>query len=145
MSTAPGTMPPTPSLPEEFRPVDGPDNPDTWKDALVCLVSARIGIIKEESKDAIPPLVKKLALITAAALCGLTAWAVVWAAVIGAIADAAHWDWYYAAFAVAAFHLVIAGILFALTRSKSDERFPITREEFKKDREWLHQLKQQRK
>ncbi len=144
MRTEPGTSPHIPPLPEEFRTAH-PDQPDTWKEALVCLASARLTIIREESRHALGPLVKKLALLIGAALCGLTAWTALWAGMIGVIADAADWPWYYSAFAVAALHLVIAGILFALTRTETDERFPITCEEFKKDCEWLNQLTQQPK
>jgi len=114
--------------------------PESWTDALACLVSSRISIIQAESKDAAATGARKAVLVVVAALCVLFTWILVLAGAVGAISSATAWTWYHVAFAAAGLHLAIAVIALLLAKSKSAPSFPITRAEFEKDREWLNRL-----
>jgi len=114
--------------------------PESWTDALACLVSSRISIIQAESKDAAATGARKAVLVVVAALCVLFTWILVLAGAVGAISSATAWTWYHVAFAAAGLHLLIAVIAVLIVKSKSAPPFPITRAEFEKDREWLNRL-----
>jgi uncharacterized membrane protein YqjE len=116
--------------------------PQNWKEAIPCLISSRIAIIRTESKDVVGGLISKIVLLGIAAFCLLLVWLLLITGAIGAIAAASTWEWFHVAFAAAGAHALIALIAFLIARSRTPTiRFPITRDEFKKDREWLNQLK----
>jgi uncharacterized membrane protein YqjE len=114
--------------------------PESWKDALACLVSSRISIIQAESKDAAALGARKALFVAVAAFCALFTWILILAGAVGAISSATAWIWYHVAFAAAGLHLLIAVFALLAAKSKSAPSFPITRAEFEKDREWLNQL-----
>lgn len=125
----------------EAKPSSGENGfPRNWKQAIPCLVASRFAIIQSEAKDAVSPVIGKIISLIIAALCVFLAWLLVIAGAVGAIAANSSWQWYQAAFAIAGGHLLVALIALLLSRSKSVEKFPITRAEFEKDREWLNQL-----
>lgn len=114
--------------------------PESWKEALACLVSSRIAIIQAESKEAASAGAKKAVLGVVAALCALFTWILILAGAVGAISAATSWQWYHVAFAAAGLHLAFALITVLMLKAKAAPPFPITRAEFEKDREWLNQL-----
>jgi uncharacterized membrane protein YqjE len=75
-----------------------------------------------------------------AALAGVFAWALIVAGGIGALAVATAWPWYWIALGVALLHALVAGLGVLLFKSAKTPTFPITRNEFQKDREWLQTL-----
>lgn len=114
--------------------------PESWKEALACLVSSRIAIIQAESKEAASTGAKKAVLGVIAAFCALFTWILILAGAVGAISAATPWHWYHVSFAAGGLHLAIALIAVLMVKAKAAPPFPITRAEFEKDREWLNQL-----
>ncbi|MBC7980201.1 MAG: phage holin family protein [Armatimonadetes bacterium] len=109
------------------------------------LLSSRIGIINSESKRALETGIKKAIPLAAAIFCLLVTWLLLLAGGLGLIAAKTTWPWFYAAFAAAGLHILVMVILLNIAKSRAIDAFPLTRAEFKKDREWLNQLKQQPK
>ena len=117
--------------------------PENWREALQSLLSARIGIIQMEVGPVIQAAIIKVALIGASAFALLITWLLIVTGCVGLITTYASWPWWAAAFVIAACHLILAiALLLVVAKSKSSEHFPITRQEFKKDCEWLNHLKQ---
>ena len=116
--------------------------PKNWKEAIPALLASRMGILQIEAKDALDVTVRKLMFSGVLAFCLIAAWMLLTAGLIGLISVYFHIAWYFAAFLLGGVHLLIACFMrLVVKRSKNIESFPITREEFEKDREWLNQLK----
>lgn len=116
------------------------DHPATWKEAAMALISARISIIRMESKDAAENLARRLLLWMIMGICAFFAWALILAGSIALIAENSVYPWYDIAIVFAASHLVIALILAILAKKSAPPAFPVTRSEFQKDREWILKL-----
>jgi uncharacterized membrane protein YqjE len=123
----------------------GRETPGGWREALVGLVTSRIALIQHEAEGAVRQGVKCLVGVVVAALAGVFAWALLLVAGIGAVAVATSWPWYWIAAGVALLHLLVAGCCVLLVKSSQTPVFPITRNEFLKDREWLQTLTSPRK
>jgi uncharacterized membrane protein YqjE len=116
--------------------------PANWIEAIPALLVSRMGILQIEAQDALEVAIRKLIFSGVLAFFLMTAWMLLAAGLIGLISMHFNIAWYFAAFLIGAVHLLIAFLMrLAIKRSKSIESFPITREEFEKDREWLNQLK----
>jgi uncharacterized membrane protein YqjE len=116
-----------------------------WQQALVELVRSRVALIRLESQGAVRQGVRTAAAGVVAALALGFAWALLLVGGIGALAMAAHWPWYWIALAAALLHVGAAGLCAVLLRAAKAPTFPVTRNEFQKDREWLQNLKSPRK
>lgn len=114
--------------------------PENWSEALVSLVASRIALIQIESQGATRQWGKCLVSGMIAALAGVFAWALIVAGGIGALAVVTAWPWYWIALGVALLHALVAGLGVLLFKSAKTPTFPITRNEFQKDREWLQSL-----
>lgn len=127
----------------EESTVSGEDHlPGNWKDAIPSLIASRIGIFRIEAQDAIEVVTKKLILLSVTVFCLIATWGLLTAGLIGWISAHFSLAWYFAAFFIGGFYLLIALVmLLIIKRSKTTESFSITREEFEKDREWLNQHK----
>jgi len=68
-------------------------------------------------------------------------WALVLAGSIPLIAQASGVKWPVIALSAAGVHLVLALLMVARLRRKGAPAFPITRNEFNRDREWFRTLK----
>ncbi len=125
-----------------FQSAADRDAPQDWKTALVALLSARLEMFSIEAKHASSAAAGKFALLAAGLFGMLSAWILTLAASIGAISAATGWQWYHIAFISAGVHLLIGGALLAMLMVKSGKHasFPVTRAEFRKDREWLNRL-----
>lgn len=111
-----------------------------WVEAVLDLVESRASIISIESKDALKSASAKFIPLAVSLFCILAAWVFAIAAVIGYLAAATVWKWYQITFAIAGLHLVIALVALLLAQKSKPAPFPVTRSEFKKDREWLTYL-----
>ena len=119
--------------------------PANWHEALLALISSRAGLIELESKDAAKIAALKTIQVIAAGVCCLFTWALILAGCIAALSAATAWPWYWIALGAAALHL-LAAILFTRAAARRETpAFPATRAEFKKDREWIENLKKNRK
>ena len=134
----------------DFPPTSGdlgssPEAQLNWREALVELVTSRIALIRLESQGMVQQGVRTAAAGVVAVLAMLFAWALVLVGGIGALAVAAHWPWYWIALAVALLHVGAAGLCVMRIKAAQAPAFPVTRNEFQKDREWLLNLKSPRK
>lgn len=105
------------------------------------LMESRAAIVSIEAKQALGAALARGALLFAALLGVVGAWALALAGAIGAIASATGWEWFHVALAAAGLHLLFALTALLIAKSRKSEPFPVTRAEFEKDREWLTQLK----
>lgn len=116
------------------------DFPSNWREAIPALISSRISLIQIEGKEAARSGIKSVIFVVIAVLCGFFAWATLLAGLIAFGAEAFDWPWSFVAIFAGLLHLLIGLILLRLVQSRKVPTFPITRAEFQKDREWLHQL-----
>lgn len=115
--------------------------PENWREALVGLITSRVGIIRIESKSAFSAAAVGFVILVVSFFAVFSAWALVLTATIGAIAASSSWEWYHVAFAAAGIHLLVGIVLFVILKSRKHNYFSVTRAEFEKDREWLNRLK----
>lgn len=113
-----------------------------WKEAIPDLIFSRIGIFRIEAQDAWEVTVRKLILLSVLLFGLFATWSLITAGLIGVISARFNCPWYFAAFSLGGVYLLVSlMMLLIIKRSKKTESFPITRQEFEKDREWLNQLK----
>jgi uncharacterized membrane protein YqjE len=127
----------------EGYPVPGESRfPENWKEAIPCLIASRIGIFRIEAEEAIEVAVRKLVFLVVAVFCLIATWVLLTAGLVGLISEYFKCAWYFSALSLGGVYLLIAIVMFMIIkRSKKIKTFPITREEFEKDSEWLKQLK----
>ena len=119
--------------------------PANWHDALLALLASRLALIALEFKEAARAGARRLLLVLMAVVCACFMWMLLLAGVIAGIAHASGWPWYWIAIGVGILHLVAALGLARAAKSPAAPAFPVTRAEFKKDREWIENLKKTRK
>ena len=111
----------------------------------MALIAARVDLIELESKDTLKKGVRSALMIAAALVCVFFAWAILLAGGVSWIAASAKWPWYFVAIGVATLHLVVGLILVKLARPSAITLFPVTRAEFKKDRQWIENFHKTKK
>ena len=112
--------------------------------AIVEFFEIRFALAAQESKAAALQLLILVGCVIAAlALCVMGYVFLIVSAVAG-IAHLLGTSWPVVALVVALLHFIIAGVLLLVARSRiTKPMFPDTRDELKKDREWLKTLNQQ--
>jgi uncharacterized membrane protein YqjE len=112
--------------------------------AIVEFFEIRFALAAQESKAAALQLLILVGCVIAAlALCVMGYVFLIVSAVVG-IAHLLGTSWPVVALVVAVLHFIIAGVLLLVARSRiTKPMFPDTRDELKKDREWLKTLNQQ--
>ena len=112
--------------------------------AIVEFFQIRFALAAEESKAAALQLLILVGCVIAAlALCGMGYVFLIVSAVVG-LAHLLGTSWPVVALVVAVVHFIIAGALLLVARSRiTKPMFRGTRDELKKDREWLKTLNQQ--
>jgi uncharacterized membrane protein YqjE len=118
--------------------------PGSWHEALVALISCRIALIQHESQAAVRQGARSVIGLLLAAVAALFAWALLVTGGIGALVAATGWPWYWLAAGMAVVHGLLAGGCLLFVKSSWIPVFPFTRNEFRKDRQWLHALKSPR-
>lgn len=124
-------------------PAAAPDtapSPANWQTALDTLITSRLTLIQLESKETLSKGARSLVFIAAGALAILFAWGLVLVGIIQLIHLSTPWPLHWVALAAGGLHLLIALILVKLAKPSKQSAFPVTRAEFQKDREWLHQV-----
>jgi hypothetical protein len=106
----------------------------------MALIASRVDLIELEAKDIARSAVRRAVLLAATFVCILSTWALVLVGGIALIAESAGWPWSWVALAAAALHLLGAFILVRMAKPSGARAFPVTRSEFKKDREWIENL-----
>jgi uncharacterized membrane protein YqjE len=114
--------------------------PANWREALMVLIATRLALLELESKDAAKEAIKRIALVAAACACGFFAWALLLAGGVSLISKSSDCSWDLLAIGVAFAHLLAAIILVQTAKKSLPPAFPVTRAEFKKDREWIEKF-----
>lgn len=127
-------MDPTPEINPEAPPAN-------WREAVSDLLSSRVELIQMEAKQASAAGAVKAAALTAMVIAIAFTWALLLAGGIPLIASLSGVQWPLIALATAAAHLLLALVMLARLRRQGSPVFPITRNEFKRDREWFRNLK----
>jgi MFS family permease len=122
---------------ERDSPAQAPAN---WREALFALFVSRIALIECESKDAAKHAARRAILLGALVCCVFFMWALLLAGAIAAIAITSGWPWYWLAIGTGAIHMLAAILLAKAAQAPAKPAFPVTRAEFKKDREWIENL-----
>lgn len=117
-----------------------PPPPTNWRKALMALIASRVDLIELEAKDLAKGVIRRVVLFAAVFVCILSTWALVLLGGIALISELIGWPWSWVALSVAALHLLAAFILLRMAKPSGARTFPVTRSEFKKDREWIENL-----
>ncbi len=116
--------------------------PHSWYEAIPALIASRLGIFRIEAQEALAALIGKLVLIGLAVFLFVCGWLLLLAGLLGWVSTQYGWPWYLVALAAAGAHFLLALVVFLIFRSaKKTCAFPVTCQEFEKDRQWLNQLK----
>lgn len=127
---------------DEFTNSEKHPLPRNWIEAVPALIASRIGIFRIEAQEALSALIAKLVLVAFGALMFVCAWALLLAGAVGWISAHYEWPWYQVALGAAGVHFVLAVMMFMIIRAiKRPCAFPVTCQEFEKDRQWLNQIK----
>jgi len=120
------------------------DNALGLLNAVVEFFESRFVLVAEESKSAALQLVIVVGCVIAAlGLCGMGYVFLIVSAVVG-IAHLLGTSWAVVALVVGVVHFIVAGVLLVVARSRiTKPMFQDSRDELKKDREWLKTLNQQ--
>lgn len=125
----------------ENSPVDGNEAPPAnWREAVADLLSARVELIRLEAKQAAAQGARKAVIVAILAIAAAFTWALVLAGGIPLVSEASGIRWPLIALAAAGLHLLLALLMIAQLRRPGSPSFPITRDEFQRDREWFKHL-----
>lgn len=139
MNPSPASHPPLPDVtPGEASEIS--PSPVNWQTALDTLITSRIELFQIESKEVTGKLTRSIIFLAISALAVLFGWGLILAGLVQLIHSNTHWPLHWVALGVGFLHLLFALILVMLARPSQKSTFPVTRAEFQKDREWLHQI-----
>ena len=127
-------MDPSPEAADEAPPAN-------WREAVSDLLSARIELIRLEASRASSDGAKKAAALGVLIVAVTFTWALLLVGCIPLIAAVSGVKWPLIALAAAGVHLFLALLMVARLRRRGAPAFPITRNEFQRDREWFRTLK----
>jgi len=125
----------------ENSPLDGNEAPPAnWRVAVADLLSARVELIRLEAKQAAEQGAQKAVAVAILAISAAFTWALVLAGLIPLISEVSGIRWPLIALMSAGLHLFLALLMVARLRRPGTPTFPITRDEFQRDREWFKNL-----
>jgi uncharacterized membrane protein YqjE len=132
--------------PDDAEPVDSSQRPPTnWREALLTLIATRVALIQLEAGDAARTAGTRALLGAGAALCVFFAWALLLVAVISLAAKSTGWPWHTFAGIAAVVHVIAAALLVRALRKPLPPAFSHTKNEFRKDRQWIENFQNPRK
>lgn len=111
----------------------------------MALVDSRVSLIQLESRELGKEVGRRAIFIGAACVSAIITWGLLLVGCISLVAELGGWPWNRVALAAAALHLLLALIFFRLSKSSGGPAFPITRNEFQKDRAWIENFHHPRK
>jgi hypothetical protein len=112
-----------------------------WQSALAEFVASRVALIRLESKDAIRVITEKSRYSAMLMAFSLLAWFFFLAGLIGCLHHFTRVPWWVYAMGFGALHALIAVRMTVLLKRPQPPAFPLTCEEFHKDRLWMQSLK----
>ncbi len=115
--------------------------PANWREAVADLLSARIELIRLEAGQASAEGARKAVALAVMAISVAFAWALVLVGLIPLISESSGVKWPVIALGAAVLHLFLASLMLLRLRRPGRPAFPITRQEFQRDREWFRTLK----
>lgn len=130
-------------------PPEAPAPATGWGQAVAAWMEARLELIQIESREASRLALRKGILAGAVGASVFFVWSLLLAGGTGWLAAylerSGHpWGWPVVALAFAGLHALLAGGLLLALRRPNPRPFPITRNEFEKDREWIKTLQSPR-
>ena len=129
-------------MPDDHSSPDDRPNRPSWPATAIEFVEARLALIITEARDARRASAQRLVALIVMALCLTVGWMTLMVGLIGLLASRLeHWQWYHVTLAIAAGHFIIAGLALLVLRRAGPTNFPLTRQELRKDRSWLNDLK----
>ncbi len=145
MSLSSDSVPTSPeeALQPESPPQDLP--PANWREALMSLIASRLTLVELEAKEAGKEAARRGSSLAAAVGCIVFAWALLLAGGVSWIAKSIECPWDKVAIGFAVIHLLAGIILARLAKPSAATAFPVTRAEFKKDREWIENFQKTKK
>jgi hypothetical protein len=117
------------------------DAPSDWQSAVAELIAARVELIRYESQDVARTIAEKSRITLLLVLCGTLCWQLLVAAIIGMVSHFTTFPWWATALALALVHLVLALVGARSLRRPAPPAFPLTKEEFSRDRLWMQSFK----
>ncbi len=127
---------------EEFpKPAASSAAGSVWQSALAEFVASRVALMRFESKDAIRVIVEKSRYSAMFAAFSLLAWFFLIVGLIGCLHHFTHAPWWLYAMGFGLLHALIAWRLAILLKRPQPPAFPLTCEEFHKDRLWMQNFK----
>ncbi|MGJ8633557.1 MAG: phage holin family protein [Luteolibacter sp.] len=105
------------------------------------LFSTKLKILSIESKSAVRGVLRVVVLFAIAGLLLFFMWLLLMAGLIGILVEKTELTWFYSALIIGGVHFLVALVLALIAKSTPPASFEHTAAEFKKDREWLNQLK----
>ena len=111
----------------------------------MALVDSRVSLIQLESRELGKEVARRSIFIGAACVSAVITWGLLLVGCISLIAELGGWPWNRVALAAAALHLLLALLFFRLSKSSGGQAFPVTRNEFQKDRAWIENFHHPRK
>lgn len=118
-----------------------PEPTNDWQSAIAELIAARVELIRYESKDVTHTIAQKTKITALLVLSGALSWILLLAAIIGLLSHFTSFPWWGTAFVMACVHLVLALISARRLRRPAPPAFPLTKEEFSRDRLWMQSFK----
>ncbi len=119
--------------------------PGSWLEALSMYLNSRIDLMRLEGRSAGRLWGRSAVLFAVAALAGLVAWLALTAGLIALLAVSFSWPWHWVALGAGLAHLLAAAVCVKAALTTNTAAFPLTRQEFAKDRQWLLSLTTRRK
>lgn len=125
---------PNPSAPSSVAGID-------WQSALAEFVSSRVALIQLESKDAVRMIAQKSRYSAMLVAFSLLAWFFFVAGLIGCLHHWTRAPWWAYAMGFGLVHALLAWRIANLLKRPQPPPFPLTCQEFHKDRLWMQSLK----
>jgi membrane protein implicated in regulation of membrane protease activity len=117
------------------------DAASDWQSAIAELIAARVELIRYESHDVARTVAEKSRITLLLVLCAAFAWQLLLVAIIGLVSHFSTFPWWSTTLALALLHVALAWVGLARLRRPSPPAFPLTKEEFSRDRLWMQSFK----
>lgn len=117
------------------------DAPADWQSALAELLAARAELIRYESQDVARVVAKKARFTAMLALFGGMGWLLLMASLVGTVAHFFTIPWWQSSGILALVHLLFSMVVWLKLRQPTPPAFPITKQEFHRDRLWMQSFK----
>lgn len=124
--------------PDDAEPGDPLQRPPAnWREALLTLIATRVALVQLEAGEAARAAGIRALFGVGAAFCCFFAWALLLVAGVSLLAQTTGWPWHAFAAIAAVVHLIAAAMFVRALRKPAAPAFSHTKNEFRKDRQWI--------